>query len=51
MEIINKRIEEYIQDLYPTKDPVLKEMEILAVRKDFPIVGPAVADCCTSWPE
>lgn len=42
MEIINKRIEEYIQDLYPTKDPVLKEMETLAVRKDFPIVGPAV---------
>jgi len=42
MEIVNKRIEEYIQDLYPTKDPVLKEMETLAVRKDFPIVGPAV---------
>lgn len=40
MEIVNKKIEEYIQNLYPTKDPVLKEMEALAVRKDFPIVGP-----------
>ncbi len=39
MEIVHKKIEEYIQALYPTKDPVLKEMEALAVRKDFPIVG------------
>ena len=40
MEITNKKIEEYIQTLYPTKDPVLKEMEELGIRKDFPIVGP-----------
>jgi caffeoyl-CoA O-methyltransferase len=39
MDIVHQDIEDYLAGLLPSKDPVLKEMERLAVRKDFPIVG------------
>ncbi len=42
MEIIDKKIEEYLTSLTPMKDPVLKDMESLAHKKNFPIVGPLV---------
>lgn len=42
MEIVNKKIEDYIVSLNPMKDPILKDMEALAHRKNFPIVGPLV---------
>jgi predicted O-methyltransferase YrrM len=42
IEIVNKKIETYLDSLNPSKDPLLKEMEALAYRKSFPIVGPLV---------
>jgi caffeoyl-CoA O-methyltransferase len=42
MNIVNSDIERYLADLFPSADPVLKEMERLAEREEFPIVGPLV---------
>ncbi|MBI3620870.1 MAG: O-methyltransferase [Nitrospirae bacterium] len=42
MDIVNSDIERYLADLFPSTDPVLKEMERLAEREEFPIVGPLV---------
>jgi predicted O-methyltransferase YrrM len=41
-EIVNPRIEEYLRRLYDDGDPVRHEMEDLARKLDFPIVGPLV---------
>jgi predicted O-methyltransferase YrrM len=41
-EIVNPRIEEYLKELYDDGDPVRREMEELARKRDFPIVGPLV---------
>src|SRR5262245_61421418 len=41
-EIVNPRIEAYLKQLYDDGDPVRLEMEELAKRKSFPIVGPLV---------
>ena len=35
-------IERYIQNLYPLEDPLLKEMEDLGTKINFPLVGPLV---------
>lgn len=40
--ILNDRVEEYILDLAPARDRVLREMEALAEDERIPIVGPAV---------
>ena len=40
--ILNPDIEQFILDLQPERDPVLREMEELAAEKNIPIVGPAV---------
>lgn len=40
--ITDSKIERYIEHLYPLEDPVLKEMERLAEKINFPIVGPLV---------
>jgi len=40
--IVDRRIESYIVSLEVKPDPVLAEMEALARRKGFPIVGPQV---------
>lgn len=40
--IVNPDIEDYLLDLTPVKDDVLKEMEQYAGENDFPIVGPLV---------
>jgi len=42
LDIVHPRIEEYLQGLLPRRDPVLAEMESLASKRDFPIVGPLV---------
>ena len=42
MEIVNSRIEQYLQNLYEDPDPVRREMEELARERNFPIVGPLV---------
>jgi predicted O-methyltransferase YrrM len=41
-EIVSPRIEEYLRRLYDDADPVRREMEELAKRRRFPIVGPLV---------
>jgi caffeoyl-CoA O-methyltransferase len=42
MEIINPKIQKYLSGLIPEKDEVLMDMEALAKRRDFPIIGPVV---------
>ncbi len=39
MEILNPVIEEYLDDLFPETDPILREMEERAEREKFPAVG------------
>ena len=40
--IVDPKIEEYLRKLYDDGDPVRREMEELARKKSFPIVGPLV---------
>jgi caffeoyl-CoA O-methyltransferase len=40
---MDKTVEKYIYALLPGRDPVLREMEALAKRRNIPIIGPAVA--------
>ncbi|HEY3119570.1 MAG TPA: O-methyltransferase [Vicinamibacteria bacterium] len=42
VQIVDKRIEEYLRRLYDDGDPVCLEMEELARQRRFPIVGPLV---------
>lgn len=42
VEIVDPRIMEYLRRLYDDGDPVRKEMEALAQKRRFPIVGPLV---------
>jgi len=42
VEIVDRRIMEYLRRLYDDGDPVRKEMEALAEKRRFPIVGPLV---------
>jgi caffeoyl-CoA O-methyltransferase len=42
VEIVDPRIMEYLRRLYDDGDPVRKEMEVLAEKRRFPIVGPLV---------
>jgi predicted O-methyltransferase YrrM len=41
--ITTPAIDQYMLDLLPERDPVLREMEQQAKERDIPIVGPAVA--------
>lgn len=41
--ITGTAVEKYIYDILPQRDPVLREMERQASKRDIPIVGPAVA--------
>jgi caffeoyl-CoA O-methyltransferase len=41
-EITGAAVEKYIYDLLPERDPVLREIEAQAERRNVPIVGPAV---------
>jgi len=42
LDIVHPRIEEYLLRISPPRDPTLLEMEALASRRGFPIVGPLV---------
>lgn len=42
MDIVHPEIERYLGELFPSTDPILKEMERQAERERFPIVGPLV---------
>jgi caffeoyl-CoA O-methyltransferase len=41
-KIVDERVERYLDELLPERDPVLQEMEDLARTRNIPIVGPAV---------
>ena len=40
--ITSPEIERYIRNLYPLEDPILKEMEELGEKINFPLIGPLV---------
>lgn len=42
MDIVDPNIDRYLHDLANPSDPVLREMEVVAVEQGFPIVGPQV---------
>jgi caffeoyl-CoA O-methyltransferase len=42
-EITGDAVEKYIYEILPERDPVLREIEQQASKRDIPIVGPAVA--------
>ena len=42
MDIVNPEIDRYLHELANPADPVLREMEVLAAERSFPIVGPQV---------
>lgn len=42
MEIVNPKIESYLNGLYGRRNDVLAKMEVEARERDFPIVGPLV---------
>jgi len=42
VDILSPSIEQYLQSLLPSRDEVLTEMEQIAQRKGFPIIGPLV---------
>lgn len=46
MELLNKEIAGYLDGLVPTRHPILAEMEEMAARSKFPIIGPACGHLC-----
>ena len=42
MDIVDPAIDRYLHELANPQDPILREMEVLAAERSFPIVGPAV---------
>ena len=44
--LLNPDIEQYLQNLQKSREPVLVEMEERAAKDDFPIVGPLVGRLC-----
>lgn len=42
MDIVDPAVDRYVRDLAGPRDPILREMELLAAERDFPIVGPIV---------
>jgi caffeoyl-CoA O-methyltransferase len=42
VNIVDPRLDEYLERLVPERPPVVQEMEALAHRRHFPIVGPQV---------
>ncbi|MBI4484014.1 MAG: O-methyltransferase [Acidobacteria bacterium] len=42
LELVHREIEQYLYQVTPKRDAVLKDMEELAERRGFPIVGPLV---------
>jgi predicted O-methyltransferase YrrM len=42
VDIVDPAIDRYLHDLANPRDSILREMEVLAAERSFPIVGPAV---------
>jgi len=42
VNLVDPRVDRYLADFADSDDPILKEMEEIAAKRDFPIVGPQV---------
>ena len=42
MDIVDPAVDRYLRDLASPQDPILREMELVAAERGFPIVGPVV---------
>lgn len=42
MDLVNTNVEKYLSEIIPERDAILTEMEDIAAKKDFPVVGPLV---------
>jgi len=42
VDIVDPAVDRYLRDLVSPRDPILREMELLAAEREFPIVGPVV---------
>jgi predicted O-methyltransferase YrrM len=42
VDIVDPEVQRYLHELANPRDPILREMELLAAERDFPIVGPQV---------
>jgi caffeoyl-CoA O-methyltransferase len=45
-ELISPQVSEYLDSLVPPREPEMQEMEAIAVRTNFPIIGPASGYLC-----
>ena len=46
MELLAPQVTAYLDQLVPKRDPILAEMEALAVKANFPIIGAATGHLC-----
>jgi caffeoyl-CoA O-methyltransferase len=46
MDLLSPQVTAYLDGLVPKRDPILADMETLAVKSDFPIIGPATGHLC-----
>jgi predicted O-methyltransferase YrrM len=42
VDLVDPAVDRYVRDLASPDDPILREMELVAAERDFPIVGPVV---------
>jgi len=42
VDIVDPAVDRYLRNLASPRDPILREMELVAAERDFPIVGPVV---------
>lgn len=45
-ELISSQVSKYLDSLVPPRQPEMQEMEAIAARTDFPIIGPASGQLC-----
>lgn len=45
-ELISPQVSKYLDSLVPPRQPEMQEMEAIAARTDFPIIGPASGQLC-----
>jgi len=45
-ELISPQVSEYLDSLVPPREPEMQEMEAIAARTNFPIIGPASGYLC-----
>lgn len=45
-DLISPQVSQYLDSLVPPREPEMREMEAIAVKTDFPIIGPASGHLC-----